>query len=319
MIASPWQTWNVRSVLSHVRMPEAFGVSLGFFEYGNGKYLREPLIGRPPEKEAPSLANDLVGVEEVHSQVRLIDAVYTEVTVRWMGLEARVRSGNHEGELLILVEPVKLPNAPVLLTLEAGIFWGRTGSSERQTNAILLRSGNVMTQIRAHRNPDGPPFYPAAGPSMAWTLQGPIGIYTGPEQDMERLRAGLEGAKGARDAELATYGDGAELAGVCHSALGWTTVCNPGEDFLSIVCSRVWASRNGQGLLFCWGSSPSTADGGSSYEKASGGKQGAMFESGLDNSPMYDEATFDEERGALQGWAGKTLERRGRHLSQLRY
>lgn len=396
MTASPWQTWNVRSVLSHVRMPEAFGVSLGFFEYGNGKYLREPLIGRPPEKEAPSLANDLAGVEEVHSQVRLIDAVYTEVTVRWMGLEARVRSGNHEGELLILVEPVKLPNAPVLLTLEAGIFWGRTGSSERQTNAILLRSGNVMTQVRAHRNPDGPPFYPAAGPSMAWTLQGPIGIYTGPEQDMERLRAGLEAAKGARDAELAAYGNGAELAGVCHSALGWTTVYNPGEDFLSIVCSRVWASRNGQGLLFCWdtflaalmaaglghsrlgiriarnmldcmgedefvpnvrnalgsktthsqppdgsmtvraicnladdptlaaplldalltwnrwwekertigdwlcwGSSPSTADWGSSYEKASGGKQGAMFESGLDNSPMYDDATFDEERGLL--------------------
>ncbi|MGF1448605.1 MAG: trehalase family glycosidase [Opitutales bacterium] len=396
MNTNHWQTWNVRSVLSHVRMPEAFGLSLGFFECGNCKYLREPLIGRPPENAVANLANDLVGVEEIHSQLRLIDAVYTEVTVEWQGVKACVRSGNHGGDLFLLIEPLELPKAPVLLTLEAGILWGRPGTSERLQDSIRLTNQSTEALIQATQSPDAPPFYAASGPSLGWRFTQPIGITTSENPAMDAIQAGLEAARAARDDVLARYGGGAELAGVCHSALGWTTVYNPGEDFLSIVCSRVWASRNGQGLLFCWdtflaglmaaglgqpdlglqivrnmldcmdadafvpnvrnavgsktthsqppngsmclraiceviddpgraaplldalltwnrwwaehrsvdhllcwGSSPSSAGWGSTYEKASGGKVGAMFESGLDNSPMYDDAVFDDTRGLL--------------------
>ena len=242
------------------------------------------------------------------------------------------------------------------------------------------------------------PFYPAMGASLAWSLKigEPVGICTGEKKkSAEYIFKAPQAAEAERDAVLASYGVCAELAGVCR-VLGWTTVYNPGEDFLSIVCSRVWASRNGQGLLFCWdtflaalmaaglgkqelsiqiaknmlncmgedryvpnvrnavgaktahsqppdgsmcvraiceiaqdtsiaeplldslltwdrwwaeersvddflcwGSEASRANWGASYERISGHKKGAMFESGLDNSPMYDNATYDESRNLL--------------------
>ena len=41
-----FQTWNVRSVLSHVHMPVGFAVNVAFKEYSCGHYLKETLIGR---------------------------------------------------------------------------------------------------------------------------------------------------------------------------------------------------------------------------------------------------------------------------------
>lgn len=46
MMANGWNTWNVRSVLSHVHLPEGFAISLGIKTYSNGCCLREALIGR---------------------------------------------------------------------------------------------------------------------------------------------------------------------------------------------------------------------------------------------------------------------------------
>jgi hypothetical protein len=37
---------NVRSVLSHVGLPEGFAIALGFKEYADGRCLRDALIGR---------------------------------------------------------------------------------------------------------------------------------------------------------------------------------------------------------------------------------------------------------------------------------
>lgn len=41
-----WHTWNVRSVLSHVHMPDGFALNIAFKEYREGHYLKETLIGR---------------------------------------------------------------------------------------------------------------------------------------------------------------------------------------------------------------------------------------------------------------------------------
>jgi putative isomerase len=45
-LASGWNTWNTRSVLSHVRLPDGAAINLGIKEYASGFHLREALIGR---------------------------------------------------------------------------------------------------------------------------------------------------------------------------------------------------------------------------------------------------------------------------------
>ena len=38
-----WHTWNVRSVLSHVHMPDGFALNIALKEYRDGHYLKETL------------------------------------------------------------------------------------------------------------------------------------------------------------------------------------------------------------------------------------------------------------------------------------
>ncbi|MBC8447746.1 MAG: hypothetical protein H8D78_08355 [Chloroflexi bacterium] len=45
-MARGWNTWNVRSVASHVLLPGAFALNIGLKEYRAGRYFKETLIGR---------------------------------------------------------------------------------------------------------------------------------------------------------------------------------------------------------------------------------------------------------------------------------
>lgn len=45
-IASGWNTWNTHSVLSHAHLPSGFAIHLGVKEYRSGQHLTEALIGR---------------------------------------------------------------------------------------------------------------------------------------------------------------------------------------------------------------------------------------------------------------------------------
>lgn len=49
--AAGWNAWNVRSVLSHVHMPDGFAVSLGIKVYSTGRCLHEALIGRKGKQD----------------------------------------------------------------------------------------------------------------------------------------------------------------------------------------------------------------------------------------------------------------------------
>ncbi len=406
MESPKWQTWNVRSVLSHVRMPEAFGLQLGLFEYAECKYLRECLIGRPEQKGEPSTANDLTGIEDVHSEARLIDAHYTGVSLTWREVTVEVRSACIGDELYLLVEPRRLPEAPVLLTLEAGVFWGRPGGSEFVPHAksrrnarehIVLHSGRTRVEAFATSPSVRSGFFPATGAHMAFRLDGPVGICTGRPRALSRIRSAVERGRCVREKRLSSFGRQSALAGAMYSALGWTTNYNAGEEKLTTTCSRVWASRNGGGILFdwdtflagmmaaalgertyahafttaivdtipgngyvpnvhnavgaetlgqsqptvgamcvryaveafgdiqyaaafvdnlltwnrwwpkhrdvdgylCWGSNRLRERVGTRYERLTGNLQGARFESGLDNSPMYDDVQFDTKRGIM--------------------
>jgi hypothetical protein len=44
-LAHGWNTWNTRSVLSHVLLPSGFALNLCLKEYADGQYLKEALIG----------------------------------------------------------------------------------------------------------------------------------------------------------------------------------------------------------------------------------------------------------------------------------
>ena len=75
------------------------------------------------------------------------------------------------------------------------------------------------------------------------------------------------------------------------------------ELFDTLLAQNVWffEHRRAPGGCLCWGSRSAAPPGPRRFERGSWGcRQGAAFESGLDNSPMYDDAVYNPETGLLE-------------------
>ncbi|MBR3644374.1 MAG: hypothetical protein IKN57_12815, partial [Parasporobacterium sp.] len=68
-----WQTWRSESMLAHVHMPEAFGLSLGFKDYEYGRMISGALVGEEGEKA------------RVFPGAHAYDSSYTALSLTWMG------------------------------------------------------------------------------------------------------------------------------------------------------------------------------------------------------------------------------------------
>ncbi len=70
--ATGWNTWNYRSLLSHVLLPEGFTLNLGFKDYLNKDVLNETMLG--------------YGQAEIRMGAHAWDGSYTCVQIDWTDL-----------------------------------------------------------------------------------------------------------------------------------------------------------------------------------------------------------------------------------------
>src|SRR4028118_1888209 len=106
-----WNTWDTRSVLSHVHLPSGLAFRLGIKEYRDGGHLREALIGR--------LGDD---AETVVPGVRAWDGAYTSLKITWRGVELQVETAIDGADWLCLVTPI-------------------SRARQGKTSALLVRGG----------------------------------------------------------------------------------------------------------------------------------------------------------------------------------
>ena len=125
-LAQGWNTWNTRSVLSHVRLPEGFAINLGVREYVGRKYLKEAQVGRKGQRD-----------ETVHPGPHAYDGSYTELEISLSGLHLRVQSAVDGEDQVILITPLTFHKKPALLVAEAGILWNHPGSISRQGEMLV--------------------------------------------------------------------------------------------------------------------------------------------------------------------------------------
>ena len=82
-------------------------------EYAGRRYLKEALIGRQG-------ADD----EKIHPGPRTYDGSYTELNLKWRGIEVVVQSATEGDDLVLLVTPLASQKKPALLVVEAGYLEG---------------------------------------------------------------------------------------------------------------------------------------------------------------------------------------------------
>ncbi|MCR5120009.1 MAG: hypothetical protein K6B44_10400 [Lachnospiraceae bacterium] len=241
-----WRTWNVRSVLSHVHMPDGFALNIAFKEYREGHYLKETLIGRFVNEYGREPA------ETALPGAHAFDGSYTEMTVQWCDMEIRVESAAEGDTLALLITPVKKQKKAPMLVLEGGFLWGRSGWVEKKDNSLVshspLRSYTVYTSGREMTDNN----IPVQTAFLSVILDGPVGFSAGKEMMLDQIREFIDRKRCEHEQKSSYYADLQEMYLAMESALGWDTIYDAKHDRVISPVSRLWSISSGGYVLFCW-------------------------------------------------------------------
>ncbi|MFW5983062.1 MAG: MGH1-like glycoside hydrolase domain-containing protein, partial [bacterium] len=242
-IASGWNTWNTRSVLSHVHLPESFAINLGFKEFKSNCVLKEALIGRFGKED-----------EIIHPGGHAYDGSYTSLNIKWKDMEFKVCSAVTDGELVLLVEPVKLQKKAPLLIVEVGVLWNRPGIVDKKNDYIEgvfnNKSIKVFNDTKSQLSDD--PNVPTLSPYFALILDKSVGISTGMKRSVDEIRDIIEDKKLEYEQSMKTYGELSEAYHAMQTCLAWDTIYEPQKDRVVTPVSRIWNVNYCGYVLFCW-------------------------------------------------------------------
>ena len=244
-LAEGWNTWNTRSVLSHVLLPEAFAINICFKEYQvhTDRYLKEALIGRKDENR-----------EIIHPIAHTYDGSYTCLNMKWLGMEVDIQSAVMDEDLYLLVTPIKNQKYPVTLVLESGILWNHEGTICLDGDSIVFTSCTKAIRVFATGKVITEKNVPSHTPYLALELSQPIGVCTGKKRSIEEIMSAITLKKAEHDKTRMRFGSLSDVYDAMQSSLAWDTIYEPGKDRVITTVSRLWNVSWGGYVLFCWDS-----------------------------------------------------------------
>ena len=241
-----WQTWNVRSVLSHVHMPDGFALNVAFKEYREGHYLKETLVGRFVNEYGREPA------ETAFPGAHAFDGSYTEMRLTWCGMEILVESAAEGDDLTLLITPVRRQVRPAMLVLEGGFLWGRPGWVEKQGQTLTGHCPSGDRTVYITGTPMEDPNIPVQTACLCVALDGPVAVSTGVQRTAAEAQALIAAKRAAHGENCARFGDLGGMYEAVESALGWDTVYDAKNDRVISPVSRLWSISSGGYVLFCW-------------------------------------------------------------------
>jgi putative isomerase len=242
-LATGWNTWNTRSVTSHVLLPEGLAINLGFKDRRTGRCLRHPLIGRQGE-----------GDEVVHPSSHAYDGSYTELTLRWAGSEIVVQSALCGDDLLLLITPLASPSVFPSLVIELAMLWNQPGALQRKGNSLRAKLPRRDLAIFPTKLAVDDFWVDASGPCLVVELDGPVGIATDGPQPLDDIYEMMEKRKAEHVTRFFKWGQWAEAAYALQACLAWDTIFEPAGDRVISPVSRLWNCDHGGFVLFEWDS-----------------------------------------------------------------
>jgi putative isomerase len=243
-LAAGWNTWNTRSVLSHVLLPEGIAVNLGFKHYAGGDYLKEALIGRRGEHD-----------EQIHPGLRTYDGAYTDLRLSWKGCTWRVQTAAAGDEWVMLVTPLAVATPrPPLVVAEFGLLWNRPGRLSHGEHSLCAETPARSIRLYGTAQPIPEPYIWAQGPYLALPADREVGFATGRALSLDEIRARIDAGRAARARQGESWGEQAELRDAMQSCLAWDTVYDPLFDRVISPVSRIWNTNWGGYVMFCWDS-----------------------------------------------------------------
>lgn len=240
-LAQGWNTWNTRSVLSHVLLPEGFALNLCLKNISSRAYLKEALIGRRNDE-------DELAIPGPHAY----DGSYSDIQVLWKGLDVVVQSAKEGEDLVLWVIPKSDPMIRAFLVVEAGILWNRAGTVTLEDNVLVGRFGDRSVRAYATQDPVLDPYIPTQAPYLVLQMEGEIGISTGKPRSLEEIKRIILQQKIEYTSRAEAHGELSEVSQAIQTCLAWDTIYEPEHDRVVTPVSRLWNVGWGGFALFDW-------------------------------------------------------------------
>ena len=238
-LACGWNTWNTRSVLSHVLLPQGLAINLGLKEFAGGQHMDRALIGETEHIVRPGL--------------RTYDGGYTELNVDWRFIEIKVESATVGGDLVLLVTPIANPQkTPPLLIAQVGMLWNRDGSVYRRGDGIIGHLPGGEVPVYGTRESIAEPYVDSLSPYLSIPLDRPVGISTGKRRSIDEIHTIVTDARANLQEYIASFGELVEVYTPVQTCMAWDTVYDPLHDRVISPVSRIWNCAGGGYVLFCW-------------------------------------------------------------------
>ena len=227
-----WNTWNTRSVLSQVLLPESFSINLAIKDR-SGNILEETLIGR-----------DHYGSKErVIPGPHAYDGSYTELEFEWHNIKLRVQSASVNNELYLLVSPLNVAQGDSLI-ITPRILWNRKGEIKIDPQMIV---GNTPTKnIKVYVNGNNKTIFSNA---IHTSLEKNISVTSGTSKSVQYVESTIKTAKLKFETERLKFEKSSEVYNAMQTVLAWTTIYDPNNNRIINPVSRTFSP---DWVLFGW-------------------------------------------------------------------
>lgn len=245
-----WNTWNVRSMLSHVLMPHGFAINIGIKEYQEGDFLIETLLGRL--EEGNHVQRMLSGVEKVYPEAHSMNGEYTRIKVEWRNVIFCVETCTYNEDIFIKVIPYQNQKKAAVVVASAGILWNKTGSMIKTDYGFCLKNDNVSVRVKAKGHFVEENTIPVSTPYIAASMDANTYFYTGKTRTIDEIQSCLNIKRKNHENKHKKYGSLSDYHQVLEETLAWNVIYDPINNTFKTIVGRTWSSEWGGYVQHCW-------------------------------------------------------------------
>ncbi len=242
-ITQGWNTWDSRSVLRQVLLPECFAINLAFKQqyWLDEEYLGRALIGRSGDK-----------VERIIPGPHTYTGSYTMLDIKWEQLNARVETAHALDDLVILITPFEDFASPVKLVIESMMLWNRPGTIEKKNNHMVAKTGGKTIEIYTTGELIEDPYVNTSTPYLSTFINGRVGISTGKPRNVEEIDRIIQGRKLDLKIEAEKYEGLYDAYLAVQAGIAWNHIYEPKHKRVVSTVGRLWNESYGGYCLFGW-------------------------------------------------------------------
>jgi putative isomerase len=238
-----WNTWDNRSVLTHVYLPDGLALVLGLEDTKAKNYRQTFFTG-----------NRIIGSDRVRTIAHTPDGSFTHLSLEWQNINIRVRTAAEGKDLFIVVSPDAWLSG--YLHVKGDLPYGNKGEISYGNSSIDAR----LTDNAFKFYVNGIRIDTVVNNALVYNLEEPIYIST-KQISKREIKSKIDAAEKEWQAIFDPFGGPFTEAGLVYSAIqnavNWLPVYDPELDRVITPVSRNWAYGWGKGqpggfVLFCW-------------------------------------------------------------------